>query len=122
MLTAKELATLRDVDAPDLLPDTCRIERPTHTNSYGVITASWGTAVASTACRLDPDKSRKEEMVISDRESMISRYQLTLPYNVDVRDGDRIVHNGVVYEIIELHENHSLNMFRRARVSQIRGG
>lgn len=121
MLTTKELAQLR-TEALDLLPDTCRIERATVANTYGATAETWGTAVASAACRFDPDQSRKEENVVSDREAMVTRYQLTLPYNTDIRDGDRIVYNGGTYQIIELHEQHSLNMFRRARVGQIRGG
>lgn len=121
MLTARELADLR-AEALDLMPSTCRIERPVVTITYGATSEAWGTAVASVACRFDPDKTRKEENVISDREAMVTRYQLTLPYNTDIQAGDRLIYNGGTYELIELHEQHSLNVFRRARVSQIRGG
>lgn len=120
MLTTRELAQLRS-DAVDLLPDTCRVERATVTNSNGYMVETWGTAVASVLCRFDPDTSRKEEFELAARESLVTRYQVTVQWNTDIRDGDRLIYAGGTFQIIELHDNHALRMVRRCRVAQIRG-
>lgn len=121
MLTATELTQLRAA-AVDLLPDTCRIEYPTTVNTNGYVTETWGTAVASAKCRFDPDKSRKEENIIGEREAMVTRYQVTLEWNTTIADGYRLIYAGGTFQVIELHDNHSLRMVRRCRVAQIRGG
>jgi hypothetical protein len=120
MLTIRELAELRS-DVMELLPDTCRIERPTVTNAHGYTSNAWGTAVVSTACRLDPDTSRQDVEVVAGREGSVSRYILSLKWDVDIQDGDQIVLGGKNYQLTELHEAHSDRIVRRARVSQIRG-
>jgi hypothetical protein len=119
-LSPSELAQLRS-DLTDLLPDTCRIERATITKSGAYDVETWGTAVASVACRVDPDNLRQNEDIVGEREAGITRYIVTVPYNTDVQDGDRLVHGGNTYEITMLHDNHSARMARRLRVSQIRG-
>ena len=122
MLTSRELSQLRN-DVLETLPDTCRIERPTVVQSHGYTSNTWGTAVASTSCRIDPDTSRQDVEVVAGREGSISRYILTLIWNVDVQEGDRIVMltDNKNYQLTELHEAHSDRIVRRARVSQIRG-
>lgn len=121
LLSASELAALR-ADIADLLPDTCRIERMTAANTGGYVTETWGTAIASAACRIDPDQRRSENSVVGDREAGISRYIATFEHDTDLRDGDRIVYSGGMYEVIELHSQHSMNGSVRARVSRIEGG
>ncbi len=121
MLTANELAQLRR-DAVELLPDTCRIEYPITAKVNGYIEETWGTAVVSALCRFDPDKSRKEEFVIGEREAMVTRYQVTLEWDTTIADGYRLIYAGGTYQVIELHDDHSLRMVRRCRVAQIRGG
>lgn len=119
MLTSRELADLRN-DILDLLPDTCRIERMTVTNTNGYAEESWGTAVASIACRFDPDTSRKETEVAGAQEAHLIRYIVTLPYNANVQDGDRFVYQGSTYEMLQLHDVHSNNASKRVKVSLIR--
>ena len=119
MLSSSELAQLRS-DILDLLPDTCRIERMTVTNSNGYPEESWGTAVASIACRFDPDTTRSNEDTIAEQEAHIIRYIVTLPYNAGVQDGDRLVFAGSNYEMLQLHDVHSDNASKRLKVSLIR--
>lgn len=119
MFTAAELADLRN-DILDLLPDTCRIERMTPTNISGATEESWGTAVASVACRFDPDTSRKETEVVAAQEAHLIRYIVTLPYDANILDGDRLAFQGNNYEILQLHDVHSNNASKRLKVSLIR--
>lgn len=121
LLSPAELAQLR-ADIADLLPDTCRIERMTATNTGGYVTEAWGTAIASTTCRIDPDTRRTDSETVADREAGISRYIATFRYDTDLRDGDRIIYSGSTYQVTELHTEHSMNGSVRARVSKIEGG
>jgi hypothetical protein len=118
-LTELELELIRS-DLSELLPDTCRIERPTTTNTFGSISQTWGTAVASVACRLDPDNVQSQTGQVALRETGIARYTVTFPYDTDVRDDDRIVHNSTTYNIVTLYELHSARGVRRARVETVR--
>jgi head-tail adaptor len=118
-LTAAELAQLQS-DLEELLPDTCRIERPTTTNTNGSISQTWGTAVASVACRFDPETIRGQEDQVALRETGIARYIVTFPYNADLRDDDRLVHNSSTYNIVTLYDLHSARGVRRARVEAVR--
>lgn len=119
MLTANELAQLRS-DVAELLPDSCRIERFTITNSNGYAEENWATAVASAPCRFDPDTRRTDTDVIADEEARIIRYIVTLGYNENVLNSDRLVFNSGTYEIMQLHDVHTNRLVRRAHVSLIR--
>lgn len=123
MLTNRELRQLRS-DVLETLVDTCRIERAVSPNVNGYTDPTWGTAVVSALCRLDPDTTRRDFETVADREAGVSRYVLTLQYDEDIQDGDRIylTSDGKYYSLLELHEAHSDRIVRRGRVSQIRGG
>lgn len=119
LLTDAEIAQLRS-DIGDLLPDTCQVQRSGIVNVDGFPEETWGTAIVSTACRYDPDTSPMPDAVAG-REAGIARYIVTMGYDVDLRDGDRIVYSGGTYEITALHTEHSLNGSVRAKVSMIQG-
>ncbi len=118
LLTARELAQLR-ADLSELLPDTCTILRPTTGNTNGYVSKTFGTAVASTACRIDPNGGGGRE-VIAAREGNTTDYILTLEYNADVEDTDRIVISGTTYSVTQLFDNHSLNGVKRVGLAQIK--
>lgn len=112
ILSDSELADLR-TEIVGLLPDTCRIERPTYTNVKGKTVETWGTAVASAACRIDPLRQNVPS-IVANQEQGGARWQLTLEWDADVKDGDRIVANSKIYQVEQLHEDHSLRAVRRA--------
>jgi hypothetical protein len=119
-LTAAELTQIR-LDIAEFFTDTCRVERPTVTNTNGYTSKAWGTAVTSALCRFDPDNSNRDVQVIGDREADISQYLVSLEYDVDIRDGDRLVYDGGTYHITSLAEAHSAQFTTRVRCSLIRG-
>lgn len=112
ILSDAELDNLR-TEIVGLLPDTCRIERPTYTNVKGKVVETWGTAVASANCRVDPVNNSLKALA-SDQESGAARWRLTVEWDADIKDGDRIVFNSKVYQVETLHEDHSLRAVRRA--------
>lgn len=114
-LTSAELTQLR-ADAADLLPGTCDIVRRTITNDQGHASESTATAVSATPCRLDPASGRSLEGMIADQEKGKAYYMLTVGWNVDLRDGDQISFDSNTYRVVQLHDDHSYRMVRRALV------
>jgi hypothetical protein len=119
-LTDAELAQLR-VDILETLFDSCRIERETSTNTNGYISKTWST-VATVACRLDPKQQNRNIEILAERESDVGSNTLTVPYDADVRFGDRVVFNSETYYVTALWESHSARAVRRADVTRVRGG
>lgn len=119
-LTDSELTQLR-LDVVETLPSTCDILRPTATNTNGYVTDAYGTAVASAPCRFDPDTLRKDVQVIAGGAADIAAYVVTLEYDTDIQDGDRLRYEGDTYNVNSLWESHSSRIVRRARVALIRG-
>lgn len=118
MLTSRELEQLRS-DLSDLLPDTCTILRPTASNSNGYASETFGTAVASTSCRIDPNGGGGRA-VIAGREGNVTDYILTVLYNEDIENGDRVVIGAITYSVTQLFDNHSLNGVKRAWLEQVK--
>lgn len=121
MLTSDELAAMR-ADVRELLPDTCTIRRATMTLAAdGSISETWSDAVVGALCRIDPTTYRDERGVIAERESTRNRYIISVEWNADLRDGDRIVAGGVTYEVTNLHSDATLRLVKRAFLSKLQG-
>ena len=120
MLSDRELAALR-ADVLGLLPDTCVIQRATTTtNSAGAWTETY-SAAGTVVCRLDPFKMATGEQVIAAQERGRAWYQLSVPWDADLRDGDRVTVSSVTYELVQVHDDHSHRLVRRAIVSKLGG-
>lgn len=122
MLTNRELAQLR-ADILITLPDTCTIQRNTPTvDSYGYTTEVWASVATGVQCRVDPaSKQGMGSGVVAEREAARTYFQLTVPYDTTIADADRVVYGGTTFEIIQLHEVHSLRAVRRAVIARIDG-
>lgn len=120
MLSADELADLR-AEVLGLLPDQAVILRP-----EGTVTASgaWSetySAAGTVAARIDPFKMTQGDRVIAAQERGRAWYQLSVPWDADLRDGDRVTVSSVTYELVQVHDDHSQRLVRRAIVSKLGG-
>lgn len=119
MLTSRELAQARS-DALETLTDTCAIERATEvTDNYGHTAKTWATVTNGAACRLDPFQRTDPTGQIAMQEAGRAWYRLTLAWDTDVRDGDRVAYDGDTYEVTQLHDDHSARIVRRAIVAKV---
>lgn len=121
MLTSSELAVLR-ADVLTTLADTCVIQTVTRaTDEAGNVGETYANG-ATVACRLDPvSRRRTGDEHVAAAERAIMFYVLTLPYDVSIALGGRVVHGGKTYEIVELDDTHSLRIVKRATVAYIQG-
>lgn len=121
MLTTRELSQAR-TDVTETLVSTCRIERKTESVGTGrIVTETWGTAVASAACRIDPVKLRDNDGMVAGREASRARFQATFAWDVDLQEGDRVVFGSDTLELLELHGIHSDRIVTRATLAKIQG-
>jgi SPP1 family predicted phage head-tail adaptor len=119
VLTSLELTQARS-DVLVTLTDTCTIQRATEaTDDYGHTTKTWATAVSGVACRFDPFARQDSTGQVAMQEQGRSWYRLTLAWNTDLRDGDRVVYDSDTYEVLQLHDDHSARIVRRAAVAKV---
>lgn len=97
------------------LVDTCTIERYQDvSDAYG---APVRTLVSSTssACYLIRKQASSNGMVTGADQSMVN-YELQLPYDADIEDGDSVVLDGERYETVQVYRNQSQNVMRQAEL------
>ncbi len=123
LLTTAELAQLR-ADAAFTLPDTGVIKRPVPTSSNGIVEEEGThTTVATVACRLDPiPANAARELYAAEREAPRTYFQLTMPYDADLRYNDRVTVNTIDVEVVLLFKQHSARLMVRALVFKVEGG
>lgn len=120
MITDGELTQLRS-DVLETLLTTCTILRASATVDGNYLPGeSWGTAAAGVRCRLDPYTNRQDSAgLVGGREANRSYFQLTLPWDADVDDGDRIAIDSATYELVLLHATHSGRVVKRATLAKV---
>jgi hypothetical protein len=118
MLTAEELAAAR-ADARAELPDTATIRTPTETpNGRGGVTATYSGST-TVPCRLNflsgpfPGGS---DVPTGGGVSAPQLFVVTLPHDAPVTDKDRLVINGVAYEIVSAVATRSEEITKRLKV------
>ena len=102
MISASTLASLRAVQAA-AMPDSCEIQRRTigARNAYGERTETWAT-VETVACRMAVKAAQGaglESVLPIGVLSAVTRYDLTVPHDTDIRGEDRVLYNGKTYEV-----------------------
>jgi hypothetical protein len=119
MMTSGELDAMR-AHAAALLPGTCDVLRPAHTfDDQGGWSTAWGTAGTAIPCRVDPLTRLSRQETVAGREALIAWYTLYLPHDADIRSGDRVTHEGGVYEVVRLHDEHTLRALTRVTLAKV---
>lgn len=118
MMETWELDDLRaDLEA-ELLPDTCTILSVTYaSDGQGGQTATWGTAAASVACRLDA--LRGYEGQAGAAVQPFHAWVFTLPADTTITTANRIVHSGATYNVTAVDGGKSWEACVRAFVEAI---
>lgn len=99
MLTPAEMTSMR-ATSRTALPDACTVTRPVMaSDGAGGNDATYGT-VWTGACRLDPATSRQpRERALELRPSAVQEWIVTLDWNADVEETDRITIGARTFEV-----------------------
>ncbi|MCU0464184.1 MAG: hypothetical protein MUF38_06405 [Anaerolineae bacterium] len=84
------------------LTDSCTIERQSQTSEGGYLRGGWSVVAADVACRMLPGTRQDARGVVEDKEVGRVYFKLSLAHDTDLRDGDRVVMGGVVYEVLQI--------------------
>jgi len=117
-LSDPQLAKMR-ADVAKMLPDTCTISSVGYTPDGAGGGAEPLTTVATVACRVDPVQSRRGMEVAAMKEALDTMYQLTVPYDTDIRVGYKVTHNTKQYEIRQLSNEQSWKVSKRALIARV---
>ena len=119
MLSASEIAAMREAQEA-ALPDTCTILRRTLTNDgQGGYVETWSEVATGVKCRLVHSNLAPRETVIAERAAGRTVWQLTVPYGTDISRTDRVVVNGVTYEILAVWSGGTWETARRVVLAKV---
>lgn len=103
------------------MTDRCDIRRMSATTSGAGHVAEIPSIVrADVKCRVLPVSRRRGEDVAGDMEMGANYFRLVLPYDTDLRDGDQVEINGVVYEVKDLNDSRTDATDLQATIARIR--
>ena len=102
MVAPADLAMLR-AEQNTLMPGTAEIVRRTDgaRDAFGDVTETWAT-VATVPCRLAASKlgnAGGEVVTVFGALTGVTQFDLTLPWDTDIRGKDRVKINGRLYEV-----------------------
>lgn len=102
MVTPADLTMLRATQN-SLMPGTAEIVRRTDgtRDAFGDVTETWAT-VATVPCRLAAAKlgnAGGEVVTVFGALTGVTQFDLTLPWNTDIRGKDRVKISGRMYEV-----------------------
>lgn len=117
MLSDGELQFMRE-SIELLMPDECNILTVTEVNNgEGGITETWGTAYTLVKCRLDMKTGR--EPVLGGAAQQYTSYMLSVPYDTDINDVDRVEVNSVTYAVTSINTGQSWNAVTRVTLEAV---
>lgn len=111
---------LRPVHDDLALPDTCDIERETETrDSRGNIVRTWGAHLENIRCALDVAGQMGREYVVGSVESTEATYIITVPYDTDVTDNDRVVIGDRRFNVITARQGEGYEIARTLECREV---
>lgn len=120
MLTAEELRVMREA-VNELLPNVCSILTASRApDGQGGYTETWGTALSGVHCRLDPGRRENRELVAGAVLAPYSWWQLTLPHDAEITEGQRVeIAGDGVYDVIFVDTAKSWRVTTRAYLARV---
>ena len=116
-LSASDMAYVR-AQAETALPDIITIERLSQVDDgAGGQTERWDPVYIDVAARLAERTGR--EGIIAAREAVAAEWVLTLPYDQDITEKDRVIHVGLTYEVVFVNTGRSFDTVRRCFLARI---
>lgn len=117
-LSAGELVKMR-AELEQSLPGTAVIHTATRASDLQG-GQSWTYAASGTVdARLSPESLRGGEQITGSRTAEVSPWILTVPQATTIDEDDRVVYNGVTYEVSEVLTRIPWEISRRVRLIEV---
>jgi hypothetical protein len=108
----------------DTLTETCTIRRVARSeDGQGGWTEGWADEYADVPCRLDPFQavvSQYDTAAHNARIANVDEYALRVKAAQDILPGDRVVLNGITYEVEGVQDAHTWLAVKRCKLTRIR--
>lgn len=120
--TAAELSAMRSIITNNSLPDVCDILSLTRvSDGQGGYTETWGTATASVACRLDPERGQYigTETTVASRLEPYSTWMLSVPHDTTLTVANRVQVGSATYNVIGVDGGRSWALVKRATLEKV---
>lgn len=105
------------------MPDACTIVRPSWTtNSIGESVVSWSTVATAVSCRLAPSQQASRQTPMAQQQTVIVIWWLTVATTVDIRSGDRVIVDGVIYEVVNVFNYGAWETALRCELREVERG
>ena len=122
LLSAGEIAEMRATQA-EAWPEVCTILRSTQTaNAIGERVVSWSTVATGVSCRLAPSEGQSRQTPMAQQQTVIVTWWLTVATTVDLRSGDRVMVDGVVYEVVNAFDYGAWETALRCELREVERG
>jgi hypothetical protein len=116
-ITDDELAQIRE-DIAETMPDTCVIKRVTSSISAEGYESGTAVAIGTITARIDIF-NRQSVGQYAMLDAARAYYQLTVPYDSTIDDGDTVTIGGADYEVMQAHLGQSKGAVRRALIVRL---
>lgn len=119
-ISSAELTAMRD-SIEELLPDTCTIQKLSITkNDIGEAVQSYSTRASGVKCRIDPEFGWEMLAGFMDYAKYTGKWVLTLPYSQEIITSDRVIVNGMTFEVDHTDREKSWRVSTRATLELVR--
>jgi head-tail adaptor len=103
----------------EALPDIVTIQRSDlEADTSGGATEEWASIYADIPARL-AERSGSQESSVAGRESVVSGWTLTVGFDQDILEKDRVLFGTAIYEVVFVNEGRSYSTAKRCRLSRI---
>lgn len=121
IVSAAELALMRDAIESEVLPDECTLLSPTYTpDGQGGFNPAFGTVSSNVPCRLDVMAPREQQA--AGAVYPFTKYVMTLPYSTTINAGYRVQFGSFTYNVVGIAPDKSWAICKRAYLEQIANG
>jgi len=107
-----------NANAQALMPDTCTFFAQIYTpDGVGGSVISTG-ATWTGPCRVDPFRPPQIEKEAY-REALVSEFVLTVPPVAPLTQDIKIQHNGHMYDVVMMQDDHSQQAYKQAHIARV---
>jgi hypothetical protein len=119
LLSDAELNDMRQF-VEDGFPDTCTIQTRSDVNTKGSVASSYANTYLLVPCRVMPYERQGREYEAGAGVKGAGVFVLTVPYDQAIAITNRVIHQGVTYEVTAVFDTHNYRTARRAEMTVVR--